>query len=160
MSEDKKPDTQKPDIKKPDIAVVPRLDEEEKAALNALLKYNPDAKDPHVFNTIPRFLGGTLYLIEFGEERDNRREEWCVLVKNGRATVYYDYEYVLQSVAESRTLIDELFSSNVILAVISALILAGAFIAFYLKGSVDEPFRGAITAVLGFWFGKTAPKSA
>jgi hypothetical protein len=134
------------------------FDNEEQLALDALIKYNPDAKNPRVFNVIPHFLGGTLVLVEHGEaDEEGNREEWCVLVKHGRATVYYDYEQVLLGVVESRSLISELFSSNVVLAAITALIV-GAVIAIYLiRGTVEEPLRGALTVVLGFWFGKAVP---
>jgi hypothetical protein len=43
---------------------------------------------------------------EHGEEdQHGDREEWCMLVKNGRGKVYYDYSQVLQEVVESRSLI-------------------------------------------------------
>ena len=60
------------------------FDNEEQLALDALIKYNPDAKNPRVFNVIPHFLGGTLVLVEHGEEyQHGNREEWCILVKHG-----------------------------------------------------------------------------
>jgi hypothetical protein len=134
------------------------FEKDEQVALNALLKYNPDAKNPQVFNVIPRFLGGTLCLVEHGEEDQyGDGEEWCVLVKNGRGTVYYDYEQVLQEVVGSRSLIAEVFSSNVILAVLSVVIVLAAIVIYATQRTVEEPFRGALTAVLGFWFGKSLP---
>jgi hypothetical protein len=147
-------------MKTPNERVPPaaHLKHEEQVALDALVKYNPVAKNPHIFNVIPNFLGGTLYLFELGEETaDGREEEWCVIVKNGHPKVYYDYEQVLRGVVESRSLISEIFSPNVILAVISAIILLGSIAIYAMKGTVEEPFRGALTAVLGFWFGKSLP---
>jgi hypothetical protein len=146
------------DHKTPRKPLAGHFEKEEQIALEALQKYNPDAKNPHVFNIIPNFLDGTLCLIELGEaDPHGDREEWCVLVKNGRGTVYYDYEQVLQGVVDSRSRIAEIFSSNVILAVISAVILAAAIGFYWAKGTLEEPFRGALTAVLGFWFGKSVP---
>lgn len=80
-----------------------------------------------------------------------------MLVKKGRGTVYYDYEQVLQEVVGSRSLIAEVFSSNVILAVLSVVIVLAAIVIYATQRTVEEPFRGALTAVLGFWFGKSLP---
>jgi hypothetical protein len=122
------------------------------------VKYNPVAKNPRIFNIIPNFLGGTLYLIELADETsDGREEEWCVLVKNRYPKVYYDYEQMLRDIVEARSLISEIFSPNVILTIISAIILLGSIVVYIMKSTVEEPFRGALTAVLGFWFGKSLP---
>ena len=134
------------------------FDKDEQLALDALIKYDPDAKNPRVYNVIPRFLGGTLCLVEHGDENeDGDREEWCVLVKHGRATVYYDYEQVLLGVVESRSFISEIFSTNVILAVLSALVVVAVIAMYAMHNTVEEPLRGALTAVLGFWFGRSVP---
>lgn len=135
-------------------------EQEEEAALKALLKYNPEAVDPRVFNTIPNFLGGTLYLLEHGkvDEDGDREEEWLVLIRPGRPpAVYYDYEQLLQSVPEYRSRISQIVSPDSVLALISVVILVAVITIYAVRGTVEEPFRGALTAVLGFWFGKSLP---
>jgi hypothetical protein len=127
----------------------------EETALKALLKYNPDAINPRVFNTIPNFLGGTLYLLEHGKDRE---EEWLVLIKPGRApSVYYDYEQLLFSVPDYRSPFSQIVSPDSVLALLSALIVAAAIVIYATHGTVEEPFSAALSAVLGFWFGKSLP---
>ena len=145
MTEQLKPDT---------------LEKEEKLAVEALLKYNPAAINLHVFKTIPDFLGGTLFLLEHGieDEEGDREEEWMVLIKQGRApAVYYDYDQVLASIPEYRSRLSQIVSPDAILAFLSVVIVAAAIVIYATRGSVEEPFRAALSAVLEFWFGKSLP---
>jgi hypothetical protein len=48
-------------------------------------------------------------------------------------------------------------SPDSVLALISVVILVAAIAIYATRGSVEEPFRAALSAVLGFWFGKSLP---
>jgi hypothetical protein len=131
------------------------LSSEEKIAVAALKKYNPAAKNVNVWSTIPRCLGGSLVLIEFDDPDEN---EWCVLVRRGRAVVYQDWEDVLKLIPDYRpSFVEQISYPQVVIAILTFVILTAAVIAFWQSGEVKEPFRAALASVIGFWLGRAAP---
>jgi hypothetical protein len=135
----------------------PSVGSEEAIALAALRQYNPAVDNPNVFTKIPKFFGGTLYLVEFGPE-GSEKDEWSVLVKGGRAIVWYDYEQALQFAASARSTIQELTSASTVIGLVSIIVVVATIVIYVIKGSVEEPFRAALASVLGFWFGQVLPR--
>jgi hypothetical protein len=135
----------------------PRPTREELAAVAAVKRYNKGAKNPRVIKTIPlQSAGGYVCLVEF-EDADNDEQHWPVVVRGWRADVYYDWEFAMVD-ATSRRWFFEFFSADVVLAILSFGILITVVIMFFKATNHEVPqvFAGALTTVLGFWFGKLA----
>ncbi len=133
-------------------------------ALKAVQDRNPDGTKFKVMNVTTDFLDGTLVFVEFRDSGDE--DENYVYVTPSETLVMLDYEDVTALVARYRPpnawqrLVRELFHVGGVAGTIGILITLTICyrIAFQGVGDVPQVLSGALTTILGFYFGTKASK--
>jgi hypothetical protein len=151
---------------KPEGVYMSEREEIERRAIEALKKFNPEAKNVNVFDVVPNFLGRTLVLLEFnyleeGERKYDEAEEWAVLIDGENTSVHENTNELFRRVPDYRpSWFQQITSAQFILFLITATIVGASMIAFFLYGKVDQPLSAALSSVLGFWLGRAIPQQA
>lgn len=146
-------------------------------AIEAIQRFDPRAVKINTYDEIRDYGGGTLVLAEFynrpdpGKSKGDGPYEYQVLVKDGRGAVYQDWSQTLRQGSRGAEIISKMSSPDVVTAVLT-FVLVAAYIALVgilplhadasqasaISKDASQALGGALTTVLGFWFGRQSSK--
>lgn len=143
---------------------------EEGVAFKALQRYFPSAPKIEIYDDIPEYGDGTLFLAiaSPGTDADGKIQgpyEYQVLVRNGKGVVYTDFSQTLRQGAREPHWLSRYVAPDAVLAAISFVVVGAGVAAWYRFGARPEnttvitAISGAMTTVLGYWFGRMSAPS-
>jgi hypothetical protein len=122
-------------------------------------RLDKNAERIKVWKTIPNFLDGTLVLVEYYDPNNYR--DCCILVRGERGNIYEHWEDVMSLVSDYRPrFLVQLSTPAVVIMLLTLAIVVTCCAVYIIKADVPEPFRAALSAVIGYWLGQSVPVRA
>ncbi|WP_238258129.1 hypothetical protein [Methylorubrum podarium] len=123
------------------------------AALQALLSHHRDAKNAKVYKSVRYGLNGRIYLIEF-QHADGSSGEWAIWSDGRTSYVSRDIEQLSDFVSSHPSIWERISDPGFVSAFIAMFMIVFITILYAGKTEVNQVLTGAMTLVLGFYFGR------
>jgi hypothetical protein len=135
------------------------IEKHRSSAEEAIIRYDPLARDLNIYAVVPEFGGGVMMLAEGNHASGGGKNEYFVHLKDGQEWVYTDYAMAMRAGSKQADVLTKVVSPEFVTAVLTIILVLGyLWYAFHRPAGTNEAaekvLTAALTTVIGFWFGR------